>query len=150
MSDKVYAYYYERDQYGSLGVSLVKKSINCHIGAKHVEIPIITAYAGVLRATTSQMSNPYIYAEAGITEQDINDYETANAVPDLSVDLSTGVSSRAVQDAIDEMYNADWKFTLPNGVEFKGLGEVFGKSEPKQCTCDSKDLFNYGCKCGGV
>lgn len=104
----------------------------------------------------TQMSNPHIYAEAGITEQDINDYEFANAVPaaDFSIDPNTGVSSTDVQNALDEMYNNideyGYKFTLPNNVEFRGLGELFDKSEPKQCTCDSRDLFNFGCKCGGV
>jgi hypothetical protein len=94
-----------------------------------------------------RMSNPYIYAEAGITEQDINDYEFANAVPATKFQqLETLVNAGVIRTG--EEYLKALESGPPVASEFKGLGEMF--SEPKQCDCDSKDLFNFGCKCGGV
>lgn len=105
----------------------------------------------------SQMSNPYIYAEAGITEQDINDYETANVVPVgvwgvqsktlTNTTLEGGLNHIELSDGMEFIRgcfgNSLYSTTVPDL-------RVFNEPEPKQCTCESRDLFNYGCKCGGV
>lgn len=87
-----------------------------------------------------QMSNPYVYAESGITELDINAYEHANAVPSITASVKSYVDSL--------VYNMDYSSVLPDISEFKGIKEVV--TQKHQCHCDSMELFRHGCKCGGI
>lgn len=92
------------------------------------------------RAELKPMSNPNIYAEDGITPDDINRYEFENAVSNTPKWVMPKVIQRV------EFDNGIREIKPREGFKREYLAEL----EPKQCTCDSIDLFRYGCKCGGV
>lgn len=134
MSDTLYVYTYKKDG------SIYKEEMQYLDKFRGNEILYHRTPTGEM-TEVHRMSNPYIYAQEGITPDDINDYEFKNAVPAISYGGEDG--------------NA-FSITLPKGWKLSD-GNITGNitwedKEPvqQQCICDSMDLFRYGCKCGGV
>jgi hypothetical protein len=129
MNDKYYIYYYGQD-------GAVEKHIeDTWDGLFDHEMLHFSKEQVFVHKTT----NPYIWCEKGITPDDINNYEFENAVKPT---METAYK-KLIKSASDGLKNI---IEPRKGWKREYLAEL----EPKQCTCDSMDLFRYGCKCGGV
>ena len=140
MNDKYYIYYYGQD-------GAVEKHIeDTWDGLFDQEMLHFSKEQVFVHKTT----NPYIWCEAGITEQDINDYEFANAVPAAKMEkLNDLVNFGVIKTG--EQYLEILEILESSSLVDTYKREYFAEvPEKHQCTCDSILLFREGCKCGGV